>query len=77
MRGVRLVPYRLPEWKDARMVCIVKGEKDADNLCSLGIPATCNPGGAGKWRTEFNTLFAGKIEVVLPDNDEPGLPARR
>lgn len=72
MRGVRLVPYRLPEWKDERRVCIVEGEKDADNLWSIGIPATCNPGGAGKWRTEFDTLFAGKIIVVLADNDEPG-----
>ena len=34
MQGVKLVPYRLPEWKDSKMVCIVEGEKDADQ--SLG-----------------------------------------
>jgi hypothetical protein len=69
MQGVRLVPYRLPEWKDLKMVGIVEGEKDVDHLWSLGFPAVCNPGGAGKWRTEFNSLFAGKFVVILPDND--------
>jgi hypothetical protein len=72
MQGVRLVPYRLPEWKDSKMVCIVEGEKDVDNLWSLGIPATCSPGGAGKWRPEFNSLFTGKEVAIFPDNDEPG-----
>jgi hypothetical protein len=72
MQGVNLVPYRLPEWIDSKMVCIVEGEKDADNLCALGIPATCNPGGAGKWRPEFNRLFAGREVAIFPDNDEPG-----
>jgi hypothetical protein len=72
MQGVKLIPYKLPEWKDSKMVCIVEGEKDADNLWSLGIPATCNPGGAGKWRPEFNALLAGKDVVIFPDNDEPG-----
>lgn len=72
MQGVNLVPYRLPEWKSSRMVCIVEGEKDADSLCALGIPATCNPGGAGKWRPEFNPLFAGREVAIFPDNDEPG-----
>jgi hypothetical protein len=73
MRGVRLVPYRLPDWKDEKMLCIAEGEKDADNLCALGIPATCNPGGAGKWRTGYDPLFACKTVIMLPDNDEAGL----
>jgi putative DNA primase/helicase len=72
MQGVKLVPYRLPEWKDSKSICIVEGEKDADRLWSLGIPSTCNPGGAGKRRPEFNSLFAGKEVVIFPDNDEPG-----
>jgi len=72
MPGVELVPYRLPEWKDSKMVCIVKGERNADSLWSLGIPATCNPGGASKWRFQFNSLFAGKDVVIFPDNDAPG-----
>jgi hypothetical protein len=72
MRNVKLVPYRLPEWKDTKTVCIVEGEKDVDSLWSLGIPATCNPGGAGKWRPDFNSLFIGKEVIILPDNDEAG-----
>jgi hypothetical protein len=70
--GVRLVPYRLPEWKDKPYVYIAEGEKDVDNLWALGIPATCNPMGAGKWKQEYNPSFAGKKGFVLPDNDEPG-----
>ena len=31
-------------------IFVVEGEKDVDNLRALGIPATCNAGGAGKWR---------------------------
>jgi hypothetical protein len=70
--GVKLVPYRLPEWKDTATVYIVEGEKDADALWKLGLPATCNPMGAGKWRDEYNAHFAGKQVVILPDNDQPG-----
>jgi hypothetical protein len=48
--GVTRVVYRLPELVEAlaldRPVFIVEGEKDADNLWKLGIPATTNPGGA-------------------------------
>ncbi len=72
MQGVKLLPYRLPEWKDSKMVCVVEGEKDVDHLWSIGIPATCNPGGAGKWRADFNSLFTGKEVTIFPDNDEPG-----
>jgi hypothetical protein len=70
--GVRLVPYRLPEWKDKPVVYLVEGEKDADALWRLSLPATCNPMGAGKWRAEYNSLFQGKQVVILVDNDEAG-----
>lgn len=66
------VPYRLPEVRQAEVVAIVEGEKDADALTALGVTATCNPGGAGKWRREFHQFFRGKKIVILPDNDEPG-----
>jgi len=72
LEGVRLVPYRLNEWRDLDWVCIVEGEKCADALWDIGIPATCNPMGAGKWLAEYNAHFAGKKAVVLPDNDKPG-----
>ncbi|MFZ5448166.1 MAG: AAA family ATPase [Thermodesulfobacteriota bacterium] len=70
--GVDRVPYRLPELLKAETVYIVEGEKDVDRLRTLGFTATCNPGGAGKWRTEFRRFFQGKRVVVFPDNDDPG-----
>ena len=67
-----LVPYHLPEILQADTVYICEGEKDADRLRSLGVTATCNPQGAGKWRDEYNPHFKGKADVILPDNDPPG-----
>jgi len=72
LKGVRLVPYRLPEWMKQSTVYVVEGEKDADNLWAWSLPATTNPMGAGKWRDGYNSFFTGKRVVILPDNDEPG-----
>jgi hypothetical protein len=38
----------------------------------LGLVATCNPMGAGKWRKEFNPILCDAHVVIVPDNDEPG-----
>lgn len=70
--GVRRVLYRLPAILSKKWVCIVEGEKDADRLWSIGIPATCNPGGAGKWRDEFSECLRNKKVVIIPDNDAQG-----
>ncbi|MBI2863135.1 MAG: hypothetical protein HYX94_01045 [Chloroflexi bacterium] len=73
--GVQRVPYRLPELMRARyaVTCyIVEGEKGADRLASLGLLATTNVGGAGKWKDEYSTHLAGRPVVVIPDNDQPG-----
>lgn len=72
LSGVRLVPYRLPAIMKKPSIFIVEGEKDADNLWEIGIPATCNPMGAGKWREEWSKFFEGKEVFILPDRDEPG-----
>ncbi len=72
MCGVRLVPYRLPDWINKPTVYIPEGEKDVDNLWKWNLPATTNPMGAGNWREEFNQFFKGKRVVILADNDEPG-----
>ena len=53
-------------------IFIVEGEKDANALWDLGVPATCNAGGAGKWRDEFAQHLAGANVVVVPDNDDVG-----
>jgi hypothetical protein len=75
MSGVRRVPYRLPEMLAAdpnRAVFVVEGEKDADRLASLGLVATCNAEGAGKFRDEHAPHFAGRKVVIIPDNDDAG-----
>ncbi|OOP56513.1 MAG: hypothetical protein AYP45_08705 [Candidatus Brocadia carolinensis] len=70
--GVRIVPYRLPEVKASDTVFICEGEKDCNNLANIGLAATTNPQGAGKWRGEFSQYFTGKDIVIICDNDEPG-----
>ena len=75
MQGVRRVLYKLPGLVATPRdipVYIVEGEKDADRLWSLGLPATTNPGGAGKWLPEFNESLRGRPVGILPDNDEAG-----
>jgi hypothetical protein len=73
IKGVRQVPYRLTELLEplslGRVVFIVEGEKDVNRLWSIGIPATCNAMGAGKWPEELNAIFAGADVVIIPDND--------
>lgn len=72
-KGVRQVPYRLPELLEAAasdyIIFVVEGEKAADRLIDLGVPATTNARGAGKWPEELNQFFSGCRVVVLPDND--------
>jgi len=76
MDGVRRVLYRLPEVIEAvaneYLVCIVEGEKDADNLAALNIPATTFAGGAGKWLDEYNESLRDADVLLIPDNDKPG-----
>ena len=72
IKEVRRVLYRLPEVLKAQVVYIVEGEKDVDRLWSMGIPTTCNPGGAGKWRDEYSAIIAEKKAIIIPDNDNPG-----
>jgi hypothetical protein len=72
----RLVPYKLPELRQAtaagRVVYITEGEKAADALGSLGVVATTSHAGAGNWSPELNQYFAGANVVVVPDNDQVG-----
>ena len=74
-QGVRQVPYQLHELLAAQPgspVFVAEGEKDVDQLVALGLTATCNPEGAGKWRSDYNAHFEGRGVIILPDNDEPG-----
>lgn len=76
LQGVARVLYRLPEVLAAvergDVVFIVEGEKDVERLRALGLTATCNAGGAGKWRAEYNEHLRGARVAVLPDNDPAG-----
>jgi hypothetical protein len=58
---VRRVPFHLPHLLAAngRTVHVVEGEKDVLALEKLGLVATCNPGGAGKWRQDFAQYLRG------------------
>jgi predicted P-loop ATPase len=74
MAGVRRVVYRLPELlASIGVVFVCEGEKDVDNVRALGLTATTNPGGAGKWRSEFSVFLLNRNVVILPDNDVAGL----
>ncbi len=74
--GIERVLYRLPEVIRAktedRAVFLAEGEKDCDALAALGLCATCNPGGAGKWTSTYTATLTGADVVILPDRDEPG-----
>lgn len=55
-----------------KAVCVVEGEKDVLALAKIGIVATCNPGGAGKWQSNYTDALMGRDVLILPDNDEAG-----
>jgi hypothetical protein len=76
LEGVRRVIFRLPQIMDASpgvSVHIVEGEKDVLTLDKFDILATCNSGGAGKWRPEYSESLRGRCVVITPDNDRPGI----
>lgn len=73
------VLYRLPELfahvSEGRRdpVYVVEGEQDVETLRALGLTATTNPMGAGKWRDWFTDDLAGARHVrIVADRDEPG-----
>jgi len=76
MRGVERVPYRLSELLEAQKadqtIFIVEGEKCVEALRALGLTATTNSGGAGKWGDCGKYFQEGTNIIVIPDCDEPG-----
>jgi hypothetical protein len=86
-KGIKGKPlYRWPQIAAAiaedREIAIVEGEKDADNLWHIGIPATCNfdgtsdviknPKAKPKWKAEYSEALRGARVIAFNDNDAPG-----
>ncbi|MGZ6285239.1 MAG: hypothetical protein ACXWQ5_18330 [Ktedonobacterales bacterium] len=78
MEGAEKLLYALPELVAAdasrKPVFVTEGEKCADALRAVGLTATCNVGGAKKWRLTpgRHDVLRNRHVVVLPDADEPG-----
>lgn len=74
----RRILYQLPELLDPAIIAngnpifIVEGEKDADRLWQIGLPATTCALGADKWLPEYSDFLNDREVVILPDNDEQG-----
>lgn len=75
--GFAPVLYQAPTvaWAIAERhpILVCEGEKDVDRAISAGYPATCNAGGAGKFRPEHaQQLRAASHVVIVADRDKPG-----
>lgn len=70
------VLYRLDQLlgheRRGELVWVAEGERDVEALEGLGLLATCNPNGAGRWRPEFSECLRGRDAVICCDSDEPG-----
>ncbi|MDJ0579109.1 DUF3987 domain-containing protein [Crocosphaera sp.] len=70
--------YRYKEIQEAiakgETIWVVEGETTADALWELGLAATTNLGGSGKWRESDTKDLEGAVKIILcPDRDKPGL----
>jgi hypothetical protein len=78
-KGIREVPYRLKDVRSALVqvspIAIVEGEKNADALWRIGVPATTNACGAKNtdgWRADLRVHFQGADIILVPENDDAG-----
>lgn len=78
LEGVRRVLYHLDrvlESDPSTTVYVVEGEKDVEALECLGLVATCNPQGAGKWSVVADCAaqsLSGRNVIVIADADDKG-----
>lgn len=74
--GTQLPLYRLPQVLDhaaaGLQVVVVEGEKACDALDRVGVFATTNAGGAGKWRDDHTVSLHGADVTVICDSDLAG-----
>lgn len=74
LNGTRRVLYRLRELIQANPADVVfyaEGEKDVENLRSIGLTAT-TAGGVSSWKDDFAKFLCDRRVCILPDNDKPG-----
>lgn len=76
-KGTKPLPQKLPRILQAfaqdDTVFIGEGEKVVAALEEMGLTATTNHGGAGKWTSAHTQWFPpGARVVILPDNDQVG-----
>lgn len=74
MEGVERVLYRLSEIQKPqnKHVWVVEGEKDVETIRAIGMAATTNVGGAGKWCDAYSACLKDKNALLCGDNDEAG-----
>lgn len=73
VKGIKRVPYNLPDIINATTVFFVEGEKCADILIENGLVATTlDSGSNSKWIASYNQYFKNKEIIIIPDNDSPG-----
>ena len=75
LEGIKPMLYHLSKWLAASMQdfqMIPEGEKDVKSFEGLGFVATCNPMGAGKWKSDYNQYCKGRLIAIFCDRDEPG-----
>lgn len=77
INGANPVLFRGPkvaaEVRRGGVVYAPEGEKDVLALERAGVVATCNPGGAGKWRDEFSAVLkSANLVRIVADKDVPG-----
>jgi hypothetical protein len=82
LKGVKRLLYRLPQVlravADGQTVYVVEGEKDADKLAELGLTATTNSGGAGKWSRAYSeTLHMAHVSFSPTMTNLVGSTRRR
>lgn len=80
LSGIGPLLYNEDQLRNAGVIVITEGEKDADSVTSLhligqgGLVVGVTSGGAGSWHPSLAKLLAShkKPIIVLPDDDEPG-----
>lgn len=73
VKGMDLVLYNMSGFVNSNWVVIIEGEKDAETLKAMSVPATTVCGGTKKWHKRYCEHFKNKQVVIIPDNDKVGI----